>query len=115
MPLGGRGGGRLAECRLRLDRGGARPRAANRFICDGGNYILAYARRANIPVHIVPAPGKPGPDEPDSRINNVYASHDRLNARRRLRLATPQPAYPERVHTANAGARNRRHPESPRP
>jgi len=51
---------------------------ANRFIRDGGKAIVAFARRANIPVHIVPVPGKPRPDEPDPHINNVNASHDRV-------------------------------------
>ena len=44
---------------------------ANRFVCDGGKAIVAFARRANIPVHVVPAPGKPSPEAPDLHINNV--------------------------------------------
>ena len=50
----------------------------NRFVCDGGKAILAFARRANIPVHVAPAPGKPSPDAPDLHINNVNAYHGRL-------------------------------------
>ena len=51
---------------------------ANRFVCDGGKAIVAFARRANIPVHVVPAPGKPIPEAPDIHINNVNAYHSRL-------------------------------------
>ena len=51
---------------------------ANRFVCDGGKAIVAFARRANIPVHVVPAPGKPSPEAPDLHINNVNAYHGRL-------------------------------------
>ncbi len=51
---------------------------ANRFVCDGGKAIVAFARRANIPVHIVPAPGKPRPEAPDLHLNNVNAYHGRL-------------------------------------
>ena len=51
---------------------------ANRFVCDGGKAIVAFARRANIPVHLVPAPGKPSPEAPDLHINNVNAYHGRL-------------------------------------
>ena len=51
---------------------------ANRFVCDGGKAIVAFVRRANIPVHVVPAPGKPSPEAPDFHINNVNAYHGRL-------------------------------------
>jgi hypothetical protein len=51
---------------------------ANRFVCDGGKAIVAFARRANIPVHVVPAPGKPRPEAPDLHLNNVNAYHGRL-------------------------------------
>ena len=37
-----------------------------------------FARRAKIPVRVVPAPGKPLPGEPDIHINNVNAYHSRL-------------------------------------
>ena len=50
----------------------------NRLICDGGKAILAFARKAKIPVHVVPAPGKPSPEAPDIHINNVNAYHGRL-------------------------------------
>ena len=51
---------------------------ANRFVCDGGKAIVAFARKANIPVHVVPAPGKPSPEAPDLHINNVNGYHGRL-------------------------------------
>lgn len=51
---------------------------ANQFCCDGGTAIVAFARRASIPAHIVPAPGKPSPETPDFHINNVNAYHSRL-------------------------------------
>ncbi len=51
---------------------------ANRFVCDGGKAIVAFARKANIPFHVVPAPGKPRPEAPDIHINNVNAYHGRL-------------------------------------
>ena len=43
------------------------------FGCDGGKPIVAFARRANIPVHVVPAPGKPSPEAPDFHLNNLNA------------------------------------------
>lgn len=51
---------------------------ASEFCCDGGSAIVAFARRAGIPTHILPAPGKPNPRAPDFHINNVNAYHDRL-------------------------------------
>ena len=51
---------------------------ANQFCCDGGNAIVAFARKAGIPTHILPAPGKPNPQAPDFHINNVNAYHGRL-------------------------------------
>ena len=51
---------------------------ANEFGCDGGNAIVAFARKAAIPTHILPAPGKPNPQAPDFHINNVNACHGRL-------------------------------------
>lgn len=51
---------------------------ANEFCCDGGNAIVAFGRRAGIPTHILPAPGKPNPQAPDFHINNVNAYHGRL-------------------------------------
>ena len=51
---------------------------ANEFCCDGGSAIVAFARKAGIPTHILPAPGKPNPSAPDFHINNVNAYHGRL-------------------------------------
>lgn len=51
---------------------------ANQFCCDGGGAIVAFARRAGIPTHILPMPGKPDPKAPDFHINNVNAYHGRL-------------------------------------
>lgn len=51
---------------------------ANLLICDGGRPLRAFARRAKIPVRVVPAPGKPLPGEPNIHINNVNAYHSRL-------------------------------------
>jgi transposase-like protein len=52
--------------------------SANEFCCDGGTAIVAFARRAGIPTHILPMPGKPNPKAPDFHINNVNAYHSRL-------------------------------------
>jgi len=52
--------------------------SANEFCCDGGSAIVAFARMAGIPTHILPAPGKPNPSAPDFHINNVNAYHGRL-------------------------------------
>jgi transposase-like protein len=46
--------------------------------CDGGSAITAFARRARIKFHVVPAPGLPKPEAPDIHINNVNAYHGRL-------------------------------------
>ena len=46
--------------------------------CDGGSAITAFARRARIKFHILPAPGIPKPDAPRLHINNVNAYHGRL-------------------------------------
>jgi transposase-like protein len=51
---------------------------ANQFCCDGGKAIVGFARKAGIPHHVLPAPGKPNPDAPDLHINNVNAYHGRL-------------------------------------
>jgi transposase-like protein len=51
---------------------------ANAFCCDGGTAIVAFARRAGIPTHILPVRGKPNPQAPDFHINNVNAYHGRL-------------------------------------
>ena len=50
----------------------------NHLIGDGGKAIAAFARRAGIPFHAVPAPGKPTPAAPHLHINNVNAYHGRL-------------------------------------
>ena len=51
---------------------------SNEFCCDGGSAIVAFARKAGIPTHILPLPGKPDPRAPDFHINNVNAYHGRL-------------------------------------
>ena len=51
---------------------------ANRLICDGGLPLRAFARKANIRCHVVPAPGKPLPGDPNIHINNVNAYHSRF-------------------------------------
>ena len=48
------------------------------LIGDGGKAIAAFARRAGIAFHAVPAPGKPAPEAPHLHINNVNAYHGRL-------------------------------------
>ena len=51
---------------------------ANVLVCDGGRPLRSFARRAKIPVRVIPAPGKPLPGEPEIHINNVNAYHSRL-------------------------------------
>ena len=46
--------------------------------CDGGTAITAFARRAGVKVHVLPAPGTPRPEAPDLHVNNVNAYHGRL-------------------------------------
>ena len=48
------------------------------LIGDGGKAIAAFARKAGIPFHAVPSPGKPTPEAPHLHINNVNAYHGRL-------------------------------------
>ena len=50
----------------------------NHLVGDGGRAIAAFARRAGIPFHAVPAPGKPAPEAPHLHLNNVNAYHSRL-------------------------------------
>ena len=50
----------------------------NHLIGDGGKAIAAFARKAQIPFHAVPAPGKPTAEAPHLHINNVNAYHGRL-------------------------------------
>jgi transposase-like protein len=52
--------------------------SANEFCCDGGTAIVAFARHAGIPAHILPMPGKPNPKAPDFHLNNINAYHGRL-------------------------------------
>ncbi len=51
---------------------------ANQLCCDGGKSIVGFARKAQIPCHILPAPGGPRPEAPTFHINNVNAYHSRL-------------------------------------
>jgi hypothetical protein len=53
----------------------------NHLIGDEGKAIAAFARRAGIPFHAVPAPGKPTPETPHLHINNVNAYDGRLKQR----------------------------------
>ncbi len=46
--------------------------------CDGGAAITAFARRARVKFHVLPAPGTPKPEAPNLHINNVNAYHGRL-------------------------------------
>jgi transposase-like protein len=48
------------------------------FCCDGGSAITAFARRAKLNVHVLPAPGNPRPEAPEHHINNVNGYHGRL-------------------------------------
>ena len=48
------------------------------FCCDGGSAITAFARRAKLNIHALPAPGNPQPEAPEYHINNVNAYHGRL-------------------------------------
>jgi len=48
------------------------------FCCDGGAAITAFARRAKLKIHVLPAPGNPKPEHPEFHINNVNAYHGRL-------------------------------------
>ena len=47
------------------------------FCCDGGSAITAFARRAKLKLHVLPAPGNPKPEAPEHHINNVNAYHGR--------------------------------------
>ena len=59
--------------------------------CNGGAAITAFARRARVKFHVLPAPGTPKPEAPDLHINNVNAYHGRLKEwmRRFHGVATP--------------------------
>ena len=58
---------------------------ANRFVCDGGKAIVAFARQGEIPFHVVPAPGKPSPEAP-------------LPLKQRQRLSRPLKQWIRRFH-----------------
>lgn len=57
---------------------GAAVRAPAVLCCDGGRAIGAFARRAGLVMHVLPAPGLPRPEAPEWHINNVNAYHGRL-------------------------------------
>jgi hypothetical protein len=46
---------------------------ANEFCCDGGTAIVAFARRAAIPTHILPVPGKTNPAS-QTRWHPIFTS-----------------------------------------
>ena len=50
----------------------------NHLVGDGGKPLTAFARKAKIPFHVVPSPGKPTLEAPHLHINNVNAYHSRL-------------------------------------
>jgi transposase-like protein len=52
--------------------------SANHLVGDGGKPLATFARKAKIPFHAVPSPGKPAPEAPHLHINNVNAYHSRL-------------------------------------
>jgi len=69
------------------------------FCCDGGKAITAFAKRAKLEIHVLPAPGKPKPEEPQFHINNVNAYHGRLKGVD----ATPELATNPRGHARRRG------------
>jgi transposase-like protein len=79
-PNGRDAGRRFAEARRRQPHGGVgrRHRPSTDFCCDGGSAITAFARRAKLNVHVLPAPGNPRPEAPEHHINNVNGYHGRL-------------------------------------
>ena len=48
------------------------------FCCDGNKSIAAFARRAKLKLHVLPAPGMTKPEASQFHINNVNAYHGRL-------------------------------------
>jgi transposase-like protein len=68
---------RLDAASLKEAIGGRIPPSTD-FCCDGGAAITAFARRAKLKIHVLPAPGNPKPGEPEFHINNVNAYHGRL-------------------------------------
>jgi ISXO2-like transposase domain len=81
-----RRGGALDAVLPRLDAASLKEAFAERiapstdFCCDGGAAITAFARRAKLKIHVLPAPGAPKPEHPEFHINNVNAHHGRLKA-----------------------------------
>ena len=78
---------------------------SNHLVGDGGKPLAAFARKAGIPFHSVPSPGKPTPQAPHLHINNVNAYHSRLKqwlsrfngvATKNLRRATSAGAAPSK-------------------
>jgi len=57
---------------------GAAVRSPAELCCDGGTAIKAFARRAGLVMHILPAPGAPRLEASHLHINNVNAYHGRL-------------------------------------
>lgn len=51
---------------------------ANQLCCDGGKAIVGFARKGQIPCHILPTPGGPRPKAPNLHIDNVNGYHGRL-------------------------------------
>jgi len=51
---------------------------ADALCCDGGKSIVAFARGAGLPVHVLAAPGGPRPEAPQFHINNVNGYHGRF-------------------------------------
>ena len=44
------------------------------FCCDGGAAVTAFAKRAKLKIHVLPAPGNQ-PEDPRFHINNVNPHH----------------------------------------
>ncbi len=57
---------------------GAALKGSAELCCDVGTAIKAFARRAGLTMHVLPAPGSPRPEAPEMHINNVNAYHGRL-------------------------------------
>lgn len=68
---------RLDAASITTVLGGVITRPAE-LCCDGGSAITAFARRAGLTFHVLPAPGIPQPGAPALHINNVNAYHGRL-------------------------------------
>jgi transposase-like protein len=68
---------RLDAASITKSLGGVISRPAE-LCCDGGAAITAFARRARLTFHVLPAPGIPRPEAPELHINNVNAYHGRF-------------------------------------